>query len=537
MGDQPEASGDGEIKIGRMANACLRWLNRATPLWGLCLALAAVAAFVGWRGSHDGDQLPKCWATLTNKTQSALYDKLVSPVVDPNPGSDSGSDRPLPQRSHDWGKPQLSVYSVEASHHALPTLRDLGDRGQEGAFGYLAERGHSWSDLKAALGDFETAPSGEQDPFRFNRVLVATVAKGATWDPGDRMMWTRVFVQPINFTFAGYSVASTDNETVNVADVEATRSRKFSVDLAATIPGMEGPKASVGPSSEHSVKTTSQINAEYEKLGIDVTTHFLRIIRESETGGDAVGNTTVALTTATDAETIWKRYPTDTCHRDPQAPPAMTCASDQNFPRAHNDNSPGTSDSDDDLVLLVRGVHLDDNQPLAPQQYPLDVLPQVPVPHCALRARVWMLYEERHIDSGGDSYDESKQAVTLARDAEDKEDLDVVSADEVSPAVWSLEKCGKGQCEDGDENKNPLRATVRNGPQQWRKVVFTNYGVAVQVAHWLRTNDSSASPDLKYRFDYGRDSQHGATEKTPLVPFRTTRDECRPQQAELITGR
>jgi hypothetical protein len=98
---------------------------------------------------------------------------------------------------------------------------------------------------------------GEGDPFKFDRVLVATVTKGVNWDPGDRMMWTRVFVEPINFTFTGYTVAASDNVTVKVTSVEATKTRKFSADLGLTLPGVEeGPKASVGPSNERTIKTT-----------------------------------------------------------------------------------------------------------------------------------------------------------------------------------------------------------------------------------------------------------------------------------------
>jgi hypothetical protein len=69
----------------------------------------------------------------------------------------------------------------------------------------------------------------------------------------------------------------------------------------------QGPKASLGPSNERTIKTTSNITAQYEKLGIDILPHFLRIIRESETGGDAVGNTTVSLSVVTDPLMIRKR--------------------------------------------------------------------------------------------------------------------------------------------------------------------------------------------------------------------------------------
>src|SRR5208337_4266909 len=196
------------------------------------------------------------------------------------------------------------------------------------------------------------------------------------WEPGDRMMWTRVFVQPINFFFAGYSVAATDNETVKVSSIEATSTRKLSVDLEGAASGGESPKTTVGPSGERSVKSTSDINAQYEKLGIDIMPNFLRIIRESQTGGDVVGNATVSLTAVTDPETIRKRFPKDAGRRDP---------------------------NDDDVVLLVTGLHVDGDAPspagdhearvqldaplvpiaaqAAPTDAPapFDVLPEVPV--------------------------------------------------------------------------------------------------------------------------------------------------------------
>ena len=89
------------------------------------------------------------------------------------------------------------------------------------------------------------------------------------------MMWTRVFIQPINFSFAGYTVADTDNVTVKVTSMEATKTQKLSADLGLTVPGLdEGPKMSVSPSNERTIKTTSDISAHYEKLGIDIPTQF-----------------------------------------------------------------------------------------------------------------------------------------------------------------------------------------------------------------------------------------------------------------------
>jgi hypothetical protein len=440
-------------------------------------------------------------------------------------GSPSPDDGPISQQPYyNWNCPHVAVYSGPAPPRALTTLQDLGDRGQAEAFRFLeqsgAMKGKSLTDLRDALNDSGTAASGEKDPFRFERILVATVAKGTSWDPGDRMTWTRVFVQPINFWFAGYTVAGTDNETVKVTSIEATNTKKFEANIESTIPGLEGPKASVGPSGERSVKTTSDINAQYEKLGIDIMPEFLRIIRESETGGDAVGNTTVSLTMVTDPVRIWKRFPTDATRPDPK---------------------------DDDVVLLVTAMHVDGDAqsqnaddgppaqagapstgpPLAPidAPAPFDVLPQVPVPHCPLRARVWMLYEERRVDQGRESYDESKQAVTLARDAEEKADVPIMSADEVSPAVWSIQICDARKCD--TDNKTPLQATVGNSKGVSRNVVFTDYGLAVRFAHWLRVTQNNTPKGSKYTFNYPSLSEDSYQ---ILRPFKKTGDECKPQK-------
>lgn len=83
----------------------------------------------------------------------------------------------------------------------------------------------------------------------------------------------------------------------------------------------------------------------------------------------------------------------------------------------------------------------------------IDVLPQAPVPHCPLKARVWMLYEQRHIEAGRQFYDESRQRVRFVRDADKKADVEIASADEVSPAVWTLKIC-HGQCDRSGKDQN-----------------------------------------------------------------------------------
>lgn len=558
MADPPK-TGEVDQTTGKPPGTWVGWLSKPAPFLGLCAVAATVLALAnsllvgeGW-SLIKGDHGPKRWHVLKEGKPSDCYANLLSQLPLSSGNCIHSENEPIAPWRPNWSQPHVSVYSVTPAPRTLATLRDLGDRGQEEAIRLLKDnaalKAKAWIDLQDALNYPATSDSGERDPFQFDRVLVATVAKGLEWNPGDRMMWTRIFVQPINFALAGYSVAATDNETVKIASLESTSSRKFSADLSATIPGMEGPKASAGAGAEQSAKTTADINAQYEKLGIDITRGFLRIIRESETGGDVIGNTTVALTAVTDAQSIWKQFPADKC--DPKADTPRQSIKDKchHGPLVRTEDQ-DVSDSkdleakDEDLVLLVTAFHPEDESPSPPsdvkpsaesekrQANPaIDVLPLVPVPHCALKARVWMLYEERQVADGTNNfYDESRQDVQLIRAGEDKADVEVMSADEVSPAVWSLKICDTSQCEKEPPKFLQAMAKGKGSKDQkaagvMRNVVFADYGKAVNVAHWLR-NAAPESPDRSnYIFNY---PSAAPGSKQALIPFKNTRDECGP---------
>jgi len=232
-------------------------------------------------------------------------------------------------------------------------------------------------------------------------------------------------------------------------------------------------------------------------------------MRESETGGDAVGNTEVSLTALTDPEIIRSQYPGDPVQRP---------------------------SDEDPIVLLVipskeDGANQTKNEEGANETRPaIDVRPRVTVPHCALRAKVWMLYEERRVDGGRERYDESKQSVTLVRDAEDKQDVEIVSADEVSPAVWSIKLCKNLQC---TEEGGVLRAKLNEENAAWRKVVSTDYALAMQVAYWLRTHPNDPLPNSSYKLNYPTDDN--GTKYATLVPDKIKSDECKPETAETAS--
>jgi hypothetical protein len=120
-----------------------------------------------------------------------------------------------------------------------------------------------------------------------------------------------------------------------------------------------------------------------------------------------------------------------------------------------------------------------------------------------------MLYEQRHIDSGREYYDESQQTVRLFRDVDKQKDVEIVSADDVSPAVWSIHIFASGE-----NPQHQLHARVANGG--WRDLVFTDYSQASTFVHWLRTARAAKLPPLEFDYDNG----------ASLVPFKNTVDEC-----------
>jgi hypothetical protein len=75
----------------------------------------------------------------------------------------------------------------------------------------------------------------------------------------------------------------------------------------------------------------------------------------------------------------------------------------------------------------------------APESRAPKAAPALPGAACPLMTNVWMLYEERRIDKGWEFYEESKQEVSFLRKADPPRPAEVVSADDVRPAVWSIQ--------------------------------------------------------------------------------------------------
>jgi hypothetical protein len=413
-----------------------------------------------------------------------------------------------------WKKPTISVYS--APYHAPQpvhfTLKDLSNNGQAHAIDFTLKRpmpsAAAWQKLTSLLGDDANA-SARIDPYRVDRILVATVTKGLDTLPGDRLLWTRVFVEPINFEFAGYTIADTDNKSIKLTSIENSINTKLSIKdgAAAEVPVLGKPE--FGQELEKTQKATAEVNEQYENLGIDIQPDYLRIIRESATGGDVAGNTRIRLTILTDPSIIWCRSAEE--NKQKRCKPTAPAAANQ-----------GT-DPDDKLVLVVSNVHLADGE----KDPRIDALPQSVLPHCPLKANVRMLYEMRNIANGRENLLEGSQQVALSQDADSADTVDIVPADDIAPAVWSIKVTDAKP--DARANlpvtadASDLFAQIDNGSP--RKLVFTDYLTASELAHWLKTQ-LAASPRREPKLK--KMTFHIDSTKT-LTPFKNVTNDCGPR--------
>jgi hypothetical protein len=134
------------------------------------------------------------------------------------------------------------------------------------------------------------------------------------------------------------------------------------------------------------------------------------------------------------------------------------------------------------VTLVVTRISLEIKEPS------IEVLPLVPLPHCALRANISAVYEQRHVEAGREFYDESRHRVTFIHDVDQERPVEVVPADDVSPFLWRIQLVPKGELPTNTwGTRKALNASFREAGA-WRELVFSDYGRAVKLAHWVRTN-------------------------------------------------
>lgn len=405
-----------------------------------------------------------------------------------------------------WENPTVSVYSAPytAPHAATVTLKDLSAEGQARAIDYMLKQPEFEAARQKLLSLFEddTSTRDRVDPYRVDRVLIATVAKGLNTLPGDRLLWTRIFIEPINFKFAGYTVAATENKSIKLTSIENSTSAKLSIGggADADVPGLGKPE--VGQEVENTQKARADVKEQVENLGVDIQPNFLRIIRESAPGGDVAGNTIIQLSMLTDPSSIWcEDVGQEKCPPKPAAK-ALPAANDE-------------TDLDENLELVVSSASLENGE----QNPRIDLLPQNVLPHCSLKAKVWMIYELRNIKNGRKNLLEGLQQVELRQDGFSAGTVDIVPADDIAPAVWSIKVTDSSTKTPVADEAPDLFAQIDKGSR--RKLAFTDYLTASELAHWLKTQMAAGAEPRLQNMMFLVDSN-----KT-LTPFKHVTDDCK----------
>jgi hypothetical protein len=343
--------------------------------------------------------------------------------------------------------PNVQVYSI-----ATPTppgktrLTELSDHGQAALIEALAKTGVEATALRSLLASplaADKPSSGLLDRANLERTLIISVSKGVDAQPGDRLMRTIITITPRRapgteqnpFEFAGYTIAATDNKIQDIAHLETKSEKSLTGTVAPKISGTAESNSIVAALS-HSHSTTADIKQQYENLNVDISPTRLTITRESERGGDVVGNTIVALTLAT--------------------PP-------------HTDRP--------SAFLASSGKFFSKGKALEPKAAGLAIRPYRHLPACPLEADVEMRYQLRRIVRGREFYTEGKQRVAIVSDTIKRPGQILVRGDEALGELYQVIIYANGR-EDG-----ALIATVPGVGQQ--RLLFTDYGEARAVAAWM----------------------------------------------------
>lgn len=134
----------------------------------------------------------------------------------------------------------------------------------------------------------------------------------------------------------------------------------------------------------------------------------------------------------------------------------------------------------------------------------------------------------RVIEQGQENVVEGTQKVELRQSGYDAGTIELVPADDISPAVWTIKVTDlSASGPDADVSKSPdMTGKIKNGSE--RRLAFTDYLTAAQVAHWLKVQLSrKASPAPKVTVeDPDTHMTFTLPVKSTLTPFKRTDNEC-----------
>lgn len=244
---------------------------------------------------------------------------------------------------------------------------------------------------------------------RVQRNLVALMTRPTKdYSPGDRIMRAVVNIRPVNFTFGGYTVAATNRVMLDITSITRSTSQTGSVSINAA-PPTSPVSGSAQAGFQHQVGTTTPLREPEEVLTVTPTPTCLTIVREGGYGVDLTGNTLVSVSTLA------------------AGPPRNeACGVVGDVYNAENAGNQSVFILDPGLVFSSRGPAIRSGKTLGN----LRAFPESP-----FYAQVTVNFILRRIETGGSSYEDGKQSVSLVRGYSTKCQV-VLPAEALTPLLW-----------------------------------------------------------------------------------------------------
>jgi hypothetical protein len=346
-------------------------------------------------------------------------------------------------------------------------LSALSDRGQAAYVTALAARYKSASEFHEAVfkpnGD-GPAPSAFSTIDREKRLLILTLTRPTTFAPGDRVMRAVVRVQPVNFTFGGYTVAQTDRQTVDITTLTRTSSTTGTLSVSAPSNAPVGGSASLEGKRE--IGTTTKLSEAPEKFTVDMVPSCMRVVQEGAHSVDITGNIRIALSLLTEARPVPEECNIDS--GDKLTLPTSTPMMEEVFVV---DGNLGFKGGRPDLAAGKNGGSLRDY----PQQ--------------GLAARVTWEYVLRHVVSGAQYYDESEQGVALIHGS-NADCQTIMTRGQFLPPLYAI-------------YAPHSNGTVTIGRGRQTSLVFTTMDAARLAANWINSAQPSSFGSQPLFYDRG----------------------------------
>ncbi len=351
--------------------------------------------------------------------------------------------------------PSVSVYLAPADPPAARKMSDLSDAAQEAYVAALAKMAKNPSDLRAELAKPIAGADAEgmQDNTKLNRTLVISIAKGA-YRPADRILATSITIEPRNFSFSGYSVVSTEYETIDISDVTLSRDSTFSAKFTPKFGGSVDGPLEVGATTSRGIEEKFNISRRIPKPYVEIEPCKLVLKQESERGLDISGTTLIKLTLVANT-----------------------------FLSAGGRSGGVTGDCRVPMMgsrvqFVGSAPSIEKNGvPLSPSEASLRLIPQHNLRMGALKADVSMRYVMRQVLTGGATYSEDDDHVRIIDGVIERGPIDVLSGSDFTTPLWGI--C----VSDGPYRDVNIAADLRNGTGG--ELLFDSLLAATNMASWM----------------------------------------------------